>query len=804
MTPVSYRNLNDNLPFASPTRWSSRKGVDSVTNNAVMTDVTNFKKARLPLVARRLKLEQNDTSLSERGSNCNDATIKTTASSDMSNMLLLQRAESDGRLSSEGGGGSIQTSNLIALSVTQLQKKNVDTSSESGSNDAPIKTTSETVASTVLKRTQEFEQDNIVTRHGKQVRDVKQLGRQSASRHVTDAPTMTEMVRNVQVNSDGDQDNGNIFQNMVLSPSGDEGDTSLIAKRRSSSQHRNWKRFWEILYAVLAILELLSCQGFRGAVQPKAVLPPTYVSVSSAQVSQYSLSSAQYVSSSARIAPFGVTEGRGYWGQNAYNVMMHRAYNAFVFTSWQDVINKVFILAIFLHTMMESWALASSRNSEKRQREEQQALKTSTLVTRRSKRRFHNLETASSNRHFIMKWTRNRIRWNRATTEILRASCFILLLRLLFFPFLRRQGYPYNVNGRTLSFGESVIMDVTLWFHSRAVTHYRRKVKEYAVRFATLALTRPWETSVRVQNVFTLIRWIKFLAPRIGTFNKLRGHLQDYNKKKDQKQRSEKARLLWSNLIDSILVEQKVDRAIRRIQRGFKARRERTRLARAKRRLSGIGLSKQILSDRDRELADSLRREIRERSRKNRRLLLRPNTTFSVAWKRTTITCVAIEVSYLLLSPMLSPKTRTLTLDEVVMLLLAPAAERFAPLSWLQVSTVVVELVSHRIAHLVSTVSFLDVFITFFTGELDGTGLLVPKPFFNRWIFPGVVLQLIVNPTMKDISAAVRKIIAFSNAVGPMRVFHVSLALLPIMMQIVNWSIDITYQFVDAENRSVL
>jgi hypothetical protein len=117
----------------------------------------------------------------------------------------------------------------------------------------------------------------------------------------------------------------------------------------------------------------------------------------------------------------------------------------------------------------------------------------------------------------------------------------------------------------------------------------------------------------------------------------------------------------------------------------------------------------------------------------------------------------------------------------------------------------VVELISHRIADLVSMVSFLDVFITFFTGELDErTGLLVPKPFFNRWIFPGVVLQLIVNPTMKDISAAVRKIIAFCHAVGPMRVFHVSLALLPIAVQIMNWSIDVTYQFVDAENRSVL
>jgi hypothetical protein len=83
------------------------------------------------------------------------------------------------------------------------------------------------------------------------------------------------------------------------------------------------------------------------------------------------------------------------------------------------------------------------------------------------------------------------------------------------------------------------------------------------------------------------------------------------------------------------------------------------------------------------------------------------------------IACVIIEVSYLFLSPILSPKTRKLALDEVVMLLLTPAAKRFAPLSWLHVSTGVVELITHRIADLVSMVSFLDIFITFFTGELD-------------------------------------------------------------------------------------
>lgn len=48
---------------------------------------------------------------------------------------------------------------------------------------------------------------------------------------------------------------------------------------------------------------------------------------------------------------------------------------------------------------------------------------------------------------------------------------------------------------------------------------------------------------------------------------------------------------------------------------------------------------------------------------------------------------------------------------------------------------------------------FLDVFITFFTGEFhQESGALIPKPFFQRWILPGLVLQLLVNPYMKAVS----------------------------------------------------
>ena len=65
---------------------------------------------------------------------------------------------------------------------------------------------------------------------------------------------------------------------------------------------------------------------------------------------------------------------------------------------------------------------------------------------------------------------------------------------------------------------------------------------------------------------------------------------------------------------------------------------------------------------------------------------------------------------------------------------------------------------------------FLDVFVTFFTGELDPvTGYLVPKPWFPRWVLPGLILQLAVNPSMSDVSTYVSKLMVEISIVGPLR-----------------------------------
>ena len=78
---------------------------------------------------------------------------------------------------------------------------------------------------------------------------------------------------------------------------------------------------------------------------------------------------------------------------------------------------------------------------------------------------------------------------------------------------------------------------------------------------------------------------------------------------------------------------------------------------------------------------------------------------------------------------------------------------------------------------IVGFICFLDVFITFFTGDYDETGTLVPKPFFKRWILPGLFLQLLVNPTMESTSDVVFRAIEGLIQRGPFRVLRWTLAL---------------------------
>ena len=78
-----------------------------------------------------------------------------------------------------------------------------------------------------------------------------------------------------------------------------------------------------------------------------------------------------------------------------------------------------------------------------------------------------------------------------------------------------------------------------------------------------------------------------------------------------------------------------------------------------------------------------------------------------------------------------------------------------------------------QILGIISVICFFDVFVKFFTGELDAvTGELKPKPFFRRWIIPGLLLQLLVNPAIYTFSNWFFAITDWVMVVGPVRVLR--------------------------------
>ena len=78
-----------------------------------------------------------------------------------------------------------------------------------------------------------------------------------------------------------------------------------------------------------------------------------------------------------------------------------------------------------------------------------------------------------------------------------------------------------------------------------------------------------------------------------------------------------------------------------------------------------------------------------------------------------------------------------------------------------------------QILGIIAVICFFDVFVKFFTGEFDPmTGELKPKPFFRRWIIPGLLLQLLVNPAIYTFSTWFFAITDWIMVVGPVRVLR--------------------------------
>ena len=266
-------------------------------------------------------------------------------------------------------------------------------------------------------------------------------------------------------------------------------------------------------------------------------------------------------------------------------------------------------------------------------------------------------------------------------------------------------------------------------------------------------------------------------------------------------------------------------RAITTFQKIARGMLERARLRILKKRLELQHLQEQeehSLSLEDRRRLYELESELNSEAEAllNRKLLLRPNTTFAVIWKLLFLLCILFEIGQLVYKPYLERyrekrSKRPMGIGKILELKLVPTPMReweacregpatrdhnslwfnsllrnqteldtkihpwycsfkAAHSAW---SSVVRFAVTETLV-IIGVVCYLDVFVTFFTGELDPeTGTLGPKPFFTRYLLPGLLLQLVVNPQMVRTGAFFIEAAKWIGHVGPVRVWRWTAAL---------------------------
>jgi hypothetical protein len=352
----------------------------------------------------------------------------------------------------------------------------------------------------------------------------------------------------------------------------------------------------------------------------------------------------------------------------------------------------------------------------------------------------------------------------------------------------------------------------------------------------------------------------------VGTLNKFRGHVLDMIKKRQQHITSKAAQQRWSDLLDSLSKQSKLERAVLKLQKQFREKRE----LKAKRRFNLMSpvrdktsnkqmankICKRLVEEQKhsrsklermeilnsqremrRQVSQDERRDITKHKESERmlkkRLLLSPKTSFAVAWKYFTVACIALELIHHMFAPVLSGELKKMPLDTFLLKVLnassssnycggksgtkqaVSAPSIFIPVinnldditctgslmkqTWL----VSAHIIATAIPLFVNTIFFLDVFITFFTGELSSTttGMIVPKPFFTRYILPGIGLQLIVNPTMVEISRLVKQMIVHAMHIGPCLCSHLFLGCVPFTVWCYDLVLDVLFDFVEKQNR---
>lgn len=417
-----------------------------------------------------------------------------------------------------------------------------------------------------------------------------------------------------------------------------------------------------------------------------------------------------------------------------------------------------------------------------------------------------------------------------------------------------------------LSFGSIAIVQGFNSLEKLVFSRIRSLALKISARTTKFAIIHPKQFRHRMSQLKVVLHWFKFLAPLIGTLNKLKGNMVDMYKKARQRRDAMVAQKVRRRLLGKLTDEERLEEAVKHIQATWRARRSRKlamiikkwkqtneisaalkiqaiyRARRAKQIIQTRNQEKEIrqleLEDEDdlgeikkkkkltkaekkkmkkrRATIRDLRSEVRDFKKMeaaDKALLLRPNTAFSCWWKMIRVAVIGIEVLQLLLPRLFLEKGTKMTLDELLATMMLPPEEclmdpeDFVPrkkgffnffskknttataladvctflsptgVAWIQFLQGLIRWV----CHFTNFVCFFDVLVTFFTGEFNEyTGILEPKPFFPRWILPGLLLQLLVNPVMADVANVIKALLDRANSIDIGRLLRWAFALLPI------------------------
>mmetsp|Transcript_15096 Transcript_15096/g.37201 ORF Transcript_15096/g.37201 Transcript_15096/m.37201 type:complete len:942 (-) Transcript_15096:1725-4550(-) len=203
----------------------------------------------------------------------------------------------------------------------------------------------------------------------------------------------------------------------------------------------------------------------------------------------------------------------------------------------------------------------------------------------------------------------------------------------------------------------------------------------------------------------------------------------------------------------------------------------------------------------------------------SRDLLLSPRSRFSVVWRITVTNCLLLELSRLAISWNLT-KTFRMSITQIISQLtvhcdrpkdtqnhfrfitdrvddIHKAMSNAIPLiprpqeKWLlcvptSFSARTFLFFGYWLESFIDVVSFVDIFIWFFTGSLDERGVIVPKGFLYRCIIPGTLTQFLDHPTLPGLlPSLLQEMRMIAEAVGWGRWFRWVFAIFPALLAVI-------------------